>query len=99
MTQLTGSTEFVVADDVVACEISSGSAVLNLTTSRYFSLNSTASVLWEAIEKEDGKSMTVDALCNVLVERYDITPQDCYTDVVEVFTQFAKAGLVRIRNS
>lgn len=99
MMDVSGSTVFVLEGDVVACEISSGSAVLNLKTSRYFSLNPTAAVLWDALQEREDKAMAVDEMCAVLVARYDISREDCYSDVVSIFTQFEKTGLVRIKNS
>ena len=95
--EFTDDTTVTVNDGIVACEISSGSALLNLDTSRYFKLNATAALLWEKLDADADKTLTVRALCDVLVARFDIEVQDCRDDIVAICRHFAKAGLVTVR--
>lgn len=57
-----------------------------------YSLNETASFLWELI---DGRR-TVRQLADALVEQYDVSPDQAMADVAELAESLEPAGLVRL---
>ncbi len=83
-------TVIVPRGDVVACDIEGGRALLDLQSSKYYKLNSTASFLWNAI----GERASVDRLCERLLENYDVDTEHCLPDVIAILQSFEKAGLV-----
>ncbi|MGB3472801.1 MAG: PqqD family protein [Erythrobacter sp.] len=85
-------------EGIVACEISDGSALLNLSTSRYYKLNETAGLLWQELEQSNHRCRTLDELCETLARHYDIEKTTCRSDVCQLFEGFAKSNLVRIEN-
>lgn len=96
MTEWNGSTRITANADVVACEISTGSALLNLETSRYFKLNGTAACLWQALDVNDARTATIDELCGVLAARYEVEADECKADIIAIFRTFGDAGLVAV---
>ncbi len=82
---------FVRSDHVVVCEIKDGGALLDLETSTYFQLNSTANFIWEQLA--DGP-MTGSQIAAQLSQTYDVDDQTALADVVFMLDQFATSGLV-----
>lgn len=80
-------------DSVVACELDSGSALLDLNTSEYIKLNVTAALVWEWLT--DGA--TLDAMAERMSAKFDVSPQDCRGDIIALVGQFAEASLVEER--
>ncbi|MDT0577029.1 PqqD family protein [Croceicoccus sp. F390] len=92
MSILSVRTKVTACENVVACELSTGSALLNLDTSRYFQLNGTASFLWDSI----GEGNSVQGLCDAMAANYAVEVDDCYDDVIALLEAFRKAKLITI---
>lgn len=73
------STRFTLRDDAVSwAPTNSGEiVVLDLRTSRYLSLNSSGSTLWQVLD--DGA--TTDEMADALVERFGISREQAAIDV------------------
>ncbi len=91
-------TRIVAEEGVVACKILEGSALLNLSTSRYFKLNETAALLWHELEKRPEQGCTLDELCDIVASHYDIDKSECLVDICTLFDGLHKANLVKIEN-
>ncbi|MEL7198556.1 MAG: PqqD family protein [Pseudomonadota bacterium] len=85
---------FVRSDHVVVCEIKDGGALLDLETSTYFQLNSTANFIWEQLA--DGP-MSGSQIAAQLAQIYDVDDQTALSDVLYMLDQFGTAGLVVAR--
>ena len=57
---------------------------------KYFSLNPVATSIWEKLDKE----LTIEELCNMLIEEYDVDPDQCYSEVNEYLNEMIKLGLI-----
>ena len=88
---VTRGCEYRHADDVVACELEGGNALLDLSTSNYFKINETAASIWEWI----GSGATIDKLVNNMLALYDVDEEVCRQDVEAILASFESAGLVR----
>ena len=78
------------APDVVACNLESGNALLDLTSSNYYTLNGSAAMIWEWI----GSGATVADLIDRMLETFDVDRETCAEDVKSVVASFEEAGLV-----
>ncbi|MEN7538000.1 PqqD family protein [Aurantiacibacter flavus] len=78
-------------EDLVVCDLDGGSALLDLNTSTYFKLNSTASFIWEKLG--DGP-MSADMLADELIQVYDVEKAVCLPDIQDVLEDLARAKLV-----
>ncbi len=63
---------------------------LDLRTSRYFSLNNSAAVLWAQLEGDVG----VDELAELLVDRYGIERATAHRDVEAFLDEMRSTGLL-----
>lgn len=77
-------------EDVVACEIEGGAALLDMATNNYLKLNSTASLIWNWLEEGLDYNSITEKMCEI----YDVSPERCRQDVLTMFDQFEEAGLL-----
>ena len=83
---------FEVAADVVATDFEGKDAVvLNLATKKYYTLNETATALWSGIESK----LDVSGLVDLLLSRYEVTPEKARTSVIETLDRLQSQQLVR----
>ena len=66
--------------------------MMDLEQGKYFSLNPVATRIWDLLEKE----MTLDELCAVLTEEYDVESGQCMDEVGELMSGMEGLGLVNI---
>jgi len=66
--------------------------MMDLEQGKYFSLNPVATRIWDLLEKE----MTLDELCAVLTEEYDVEPGQCMDEVGELLNGMEGLGLIII---
>ena len=66
--------------------------MMDLEQGKYFSLNPVATRIWDLLEKE----MTLDELCAVLTEEYDVESGQCIDEVGELMSGMEGLGLVII---
>jgi len=86
------NTRFEVSADVVATDFEGKDAVvLNLATKKYYTLNETATAIWSGIEEK----RAVTGLIDLLISRYDVTPEKAKTSVLETLGRLEAQQLVR----
>ncbi len=79
-------------DNVVACDLDGGQAILDLDSSQYFKLNATASVVWEAI-RDNG---SIDDAVRSIMAQYDVDEDQCRRDATAIVQEFERADLIEI---
>jgi hypothetical protein len=80
----------VATGDHVACDLDGEAVVLHLATGTYFGLNDVASQIWQLIQSP----VTAAAICERLLEEYDVDREACERDVVALLEDLAAKGLV-----
>lgn len=76
--------------DVVSCKLDGGNALLDLASSCYYRLNSTAATVWDCI----GQGMNRLEILEHLLNEYDVEREQCSTDVDAIIVSFLEAGLI-----
>lgn len=77
---------------VVWTTLSDGAVLFSTETEVYYSVNGVGALIWELLPNE---SMTLDALCDAVHDRFpDATRAQIGTDVVELLTDLERCGLV-----
>jgi hypothetical protein len=89
--QIDSNALFVRQPDVVACELGTGMALLNMQEGKYYRLNDTAKLIWDQLEEPSNVASLVDSIVN----RFEISVADCTGDVVAVVTKLCEDNLVR----
>ena len=64
--------------------------MMDLDQGKYFSLNPVATRIWDLLEKP----LAADELCMVLIDEYDVEPEQCRIEVEEHLSEMVRMGLV-----
>ena len=65
--------------------------MMDIQKGQYFALNPAATRIWELLEKP----LTLEALCNALLEEFEVSPEQCQKDVKEHLAEMQKLELIR----
>ena len=82
----------VVMKDQVSCDLSGEAAILNLKTSTYFGLNTVGASIWKLIQEP----RTVKEIHEAILEEYNVEPDCCEHDILEILQELSTNGLIEI---
>ena len=77
--------------NVTAAGLDKELAIMHLESNAYYTLNEMGTVIWQTLEQ----AMTVGALCEALVQRYDVSVEQCQAQVLKFLTRACAEGIVR----
>lgn len=80
-------------DDWVGTEVEDSFVMINMETGTYLTLNRTASAVWDAIETP----RTQGAVEQGLLDRFDVSPDDCHAAVTALLAQMQDLKLATSR--
>ena len=89
---LTPDSEVKVAPDVLFSEVQGEAVLLNVKTGIYFGLNQVGTYIWTSLEE----SITLRVLQKKLVEQYDASPEQVWTDLVALVADLHGRSLVEV---
>ena len=69
-------------------------AILNLKNGMYYGLDEIGARIWSMIQKPT----TVSSIRDVLLEEYDVEPEQCAIDLLDLVEELAAEGLVELRS-
>ena len=93
--RLDASTVVAAASDVVSCDLAGGSALLDLHSSRYFTLNEVGSRIWELVKEP----RPVEAIRDGLADAYDVDSTQCHAELVVFLERMIDAGLITVSHA
>jgi hypothetical protein len=64
--------------------------MMNIDQGKYFSLNNSATVIWEKLENP----LSLEELCEILMEEYDVGKEQCRDDVEIHLNEMLRNGLI-----
>ncbi|MFT3966508.1 MAG: PqqD family protein [Sphingobium sp.] len=80
--------------NVVSCGLDSEQVLLDLTSSRYYSLNRTGAQIWEMM----AEPTSVGELRRRFLDRFDVEAERGIRDLDILLTQFARSALIDVRH-
>ena len=89
---VSGRSTVVVTKDQVSADLSGEAAILNLKTSTYFGLNTVGASIWKLIQEPK----TVSQIRDAIIEEYDVEPNRCEHDILELLQELSEYGLIEI---
>ncbi len=90
-----GSEKYVSRSDTVAARMLGGEMmIMSIRDSTLFSLNATASAIWQAA---DGATALRELVQRAIVARFDIDAETAYRDALELVEGLARHGIMKIR--
>jgi hypothetical protein len=85
----------VVTKDQVSCDLSGEAAILNFKSGIYFGLNTVGASIWKLIQEPK----TVKQIRESIVEEYDVEPDRCEHDILELLQELSNHGLIEIADA
>jgi hypothetical protein len=92
MRTISESSTVVVTKDQVSCDLSGEAAILNLKSGVYFGLNTVGASIWKLIKEPRNVKEIQDAIA----EEYEVEPDQCERDVLELLQELSTHGLIEI---
>lgn len=85
-------TMYVRNQQTVSGQIDDNLVMMDIAKGSYFSLNSVGTRIWQLLETP----LTAEALCNLLLAEYDVSPDQCRAEVSEHLSYMQQLSLVEI---
>lgn len=92
MSTVSLSSTFSVSEDQVSCDLAGEAVILNLKSGKYFGLNEVGARIWELLKEH----RTPDTIRDTLLDEYDVDPQQCEQDLLELLQQLLEQGLIHV---
>lgn len=80
-------------DDWVGTEVEDSFVMINMETGTYLTLNRTASAVWDALETPQTQATVEQGL----LDRFDVSPDDCHAAVTALLAQMQELKLATSR--
>ena len=84
------STNLTRSEKIVFTHLDDTIVMMDVEEGHYYELDPIATRIWELIEE----GSTVGAICDALVDQYEVDPQECRQDTLEFLERAAERGLV-----
>ena len=84
------STNLTRSEKIVFTQLDDTIVMMDVEEGHYYELDPIATRIWELI----AEGATVGAICDALVEQYEVDPQECRQDTLEFLERAAERGLV-----
>lgn len=78
------------AEDVLATDSQDLTVLMSMDTGKFVELNATAREVWNLTDGRTSIAQVVERLG----ARFDVAPEECAADVVELYTRLREEGLV-----
>jgi hypothetical protein len=76
----------------VSCDLGEEAAVLNMKNSVYYGLDPVGARIWRLLQQPT----TISAIRDVIVQEYDVTPQQAESDLRALLEELLREGLVEL---
>lgn len=64
--------------------------MMDVERGKYFSLNPVATRIWDIIDKP----LDIEELCQLLMEEYDVSYDQCKSETAELLAEMVRLGLI-----
>jgi hypothetical protein len=85
-------TAVTAVSDQVSCDLDDETAILNLKTGVYFTLNEVGTFLWARMQEPT----TFGALRDSVLEHYEVDRDQCESDICALLEDMSEHGLVEL---
>ncbi len=76
----------------ISSDLAGESVILDLTSGVYYGLNEVGAKIWQLIQQP----CTIQAIQHSLLQEYDVDPQICTQDLLQLLQELQAAGLINI---
>jgi hypothetical protein len=79
--------------DQVSADLAGEAAILNLKSGVYYGLNTVGARIWSLIQEPK----TIENIRDIILNEYDVDPQRCESDLLQLLQQLAAEGLIEVQ--
>jgi len=79
----------------VFCALGEESAILNMENSVYYGMNEVGTRVWNLLQQPK----SIREIRDAIVDEYDVTPEQCERDLLELLAQLKAEGLIELRSA
>lgn len=94
MASLTPESRVVRSEDFITSTVDNELVMMSLEKGTYYGLDAIGSQIWENI----AAPITIDALCQKLVDAFEVDPAQCQADVLAFLNELHQEGMVHAVN-
>ena len=91
-TPLSSISVVVASKEQVSCALGDEAAILNMKNSVYYGLDPVGARIWTLLREP----RSVKQVCQGLVDEYEVEPQRCERDVLELLEKMRSEGLIEV---
>jgi Coenzyme PQQ synthesis protein D (PqqD) len=91
---ISSATRVVMSKDQVSCDLAGEAAILNLKNSVYYGLDPVGARIWNLIQTPTAVAAVRDAI----VKEYDVEPERCERDLLDLLQKLEVEGLIEIQD-
>ena len=84
----------VAAKDQIFCDLEKEVVILNLKNGVYFTLDGVGCRIWNLIQEP----RTVNEIQNVILQEYEVEPNQCECDLSALLQELATKGLIEVKD-
>jgi hypothetical protein len=85
----------VASSNQVSSDLAGEVVILNMANGSYYGLDEVGARIWKLLQQP----CSPQAISEVLLDEYDVGPDECRRDVLELVRQLADEGLVELRDA
>jgi hypothetical protein len=79
--------------EIVAADMDGDTVMMSVAAGKYYNLGTIGGVIWKMLESP----ISVANLITKLLEQYEVTQEQCETDVLSFFNRVNQEGLLEVR--
>jgi hypothetical protein len=83
--------KYQLTQDQVSSKVAGETVILNHSKGAYYGLNEVGVLVWEELEKGP---QTIESLCEVITQAYEVDNETCRTDVTALLKDLVSEKLV-----
>jgi hypothetical protein len=81
-------------DSQTSCELHAETVILDFNKGAYFGLDEIGTLIWRQLQQPQ----TVGAVCDAVVEQYEVDRATCEQDVIRLLETLQAEGLIVVRS-
>lgn len=82
---------YLASPECVSCAVDDGTAILDLRSNTYFSLNDVGATIWDQMSAP----ASLDDLTQAVASEYAVPPDACRDDISDLLEDLLKHGLIQ----
>jgi hypothetical protein len=93
-TKVSDDSSVVATKEQVSSDLAGEAVILNIKSGVYYGLNAVGARIWNLIQEQK----TVKEVRDTILAEYDVEPEQCDRELLEILQQLESEGLIEVKN-